>query len=131
MKTTTIATAPRKTNKEQGCHSNTDLCVDLKTILRNDRIAKTGKDYPGVLTHDKAYHYTFRETLPPTTYERNPRVYNGKFITITLKKDGNLQPNFKPIKEWNNLNALAYAKGVANELLWAFESLLEKEVSEE
>ena len=28
-----------------------------------------------------------------------------------------------------NFNATIYARGVANELLWAFESLLEKEAS--
>ena len=123
------ATPPTKMNKEQGCHSNTDFCVDVKTILRNDRIAKTGKDYPGVLNHDKAYHYTFREILPPTAYKRNPRVYNGKFITVTRKKDGSLQPNFKPVKDWKDFCAFDYARGVANELLWAFSSLVEKEAA--
>ena len=109
------------------CYCNTDLCVDLKTVLHNDRIAKMNHDYQGVLTHDAEDHYTFREALPPTTYQRNPRVYNGKYITVTRKKDGRLQPNFKPIKEGKDFNTITYARGVANELLWAFESLLEKE----
>lgn len=123
----TTATPPTKLNKEQGCHSNTDLCVDLKTILRNDRIAKTGKNYPGVLTHDKAYHYTFVETLPSTTGKRNPHVFIGKYITVTRRDDGSLQPNFKTLKEDANFSPIAYINGVANELHRAFESLLEKE----
>ncbi len=42
--------------------SNTDLCIDLKTTLISDRIAKLGKTYQGMLKHDQDYHYTFIET---------------------------------------------------------------------
>ena len=125
----TTATPPTEYNKEQGWNHNTDLCVDVKTILRNDRIAKTGKDYPGVLNHDKAYHYTFREILPPKVYKRNPHVYVGKYITITRRDDGGLQPNFKPIKDWKDFSATTYARGVANELLWGLSGLVEKEAA--
>ena len=38
----------KKANKH-GWHTNTDLGCDLKTILRNDRRMKVGKDYQGVL----------------------------------------------------------------------------------
>lgn len=127
-----IPTPPAKEyNKEQGCHHNTDFCVDVKTILRNDSIAAIGKKYTGELTRDTEDHYTFLETLPPKVYKRNPRVFDGKYITVTRKKDGRLQPNFKPIKEWKGFIPVNYAKGVANELLWALESLLEKEGSKE
>ncbi len=130
MKTMTTATSSTEYNKEQGCNHNTDFCVDVKTILRNDSIAATGKHYTGELTRDSEEHYTFLETLPPKVYKRNPKLYDGKYITVTRKKDGRLQPNFKPIKEWKGFSAFDYARGVANELLWALESLLEKEVSE-
>lgn len=87
-----------------------------------------------VLNFSKIYGfsnlYTFLETLPPKVYKHNSRVFDGKYITVTRKKDGRLQPNFKPIKEWKGFSAVNYAKGVANELLWALGSLLEKEVSE-
>lgn len=61
---------------------NTELCVDLKTILRSDRKAKTNKDYTGVLTRDGEEHFTFIETQP-TTARRNPQLFKGKYITIT------------------------------------------------
>ena len=67
-------------------YKNTDLAVDLKTILRNDRFMKLGKDYQGVLRLDQGAtieefrcrdaHYMFTETLP-WTMKRNPRVYRG------------------------------------------------------
>ena len=105
--------------------------MDVKTILRDDGIAAIGKHYTGELTRDSEDHYTFLETLPPKVYKRNPRLYDGKYITVTRKKDGSLQPNFKPIKEGRGFRAFVYARGVANELLWAMESLLEKEGSKE
>ena len=109
--------------------TNTALGCDLKMILRSDRLMKTGKDYQGILRRDVECeefrydeHFTFVETLP-WTKKRNPKVFSGKYITITRRDDGSLRPNFKPIKNWANFNAEEYAVGVANELLWALESV--------
>ena len=55
--------------KEINC--TTDLCVNLKTILRSDKRARSGKNYLGILHRDEASeefnfdeHYTFIEVLP-------------------------------------------------------------------
>lgn len=77
---------------------NTELCIDLKTILHSDRRARMRKDYPGVLTRDGREHYTFIETLPEQAARRNPHVFCGEFITVTRWADGTLHPNFKPTK---------------------------------
>lgn len=111
-------------------YPNTELGINLKLITREPGRMPEGKCLEGTITRDSEDHYTFLETLPPKVYQRNPRVFDGKYITVTRKKDGRLQPNFKPIKEWKGFSPANYAKGVANELLWAMESLLEKEVSE-
>ena len=112
--------------------TNTALGCDLKMILRSDRLMKTGKDYQGILRRDVECeefrydeHFTFVETLP-WTKKRNPKVFSGKYITITRKDDGSLRLNFKPIKNWTDFNAEEYAVGVANELLWGLEGLIEK-----
>lgn len=109
--------------------TNTALGCDLKMILRSDRLMKLGKDYQGVLRRDVECeefrydeHFTFVETLP-WTKKRNPKVFSGKYITITRKDDGSLRLNFKPIKNWTDFNAEEFAVGVANELLWALESV--------
>ncbi len=114
----------KKSNKPRQQNNNTDLCVDLKTRLRHDSIAIIGKNYHGVLRHDKKCHYTFTEAS--NADKRNPRVFDGKYITVTRRDDGTLRPNFKPISTGRNFNAGKYASDVANELLWAFTSLLEK-----
>ena len=57
----------------EGWHRNTDLAVDLKTVLRSDRSMKKSKEYQGVLRLDsdaeiedfrcRDAHYTFIETV--------------------------------------------------------------------
>ena len=120
----------------QGWNRNTELAVDLKTILRSDRSMKTGKDYLGVLRRDqdavvddylcRDAHYTFIETLRPTAGKRNPHVFEGKYISITRRDDGSFRPNFKPMKVDKDYSVYRYALGVFNELMWALEDLIEK-----
>ena len=121
----------KKANRK-GCYKNTTLCCYLKTVLQNDRMMKAGKDYQGVLRRDVETdeflfdeHFTFVETLPQVE-KRNPRVYDGKYITITRRDDGTLRPNLKPIKNWANFNIADYAINVGNELLWGLSDLIEK-----
>ena len=119
----------------KGWHRNTDLAVDLKTVLRSDTSMRTGKEYQGVLRRDqdaeiedfrcRDAHYTFVETLPWTT-KRNPHVFRGRYISITRRDDGSLRLNFKPIKIDEDFSIERYAIGVSNELLWALEGLIEK-----
>ncbi len=119
-------------SEEQGWNPNTHLSVDLKTLLRSDSKMKAGKDYQGILHRDKICeefhydeHFTFVETVPPATGKRNPHVYVGQYITITRRDDGTYRPNFKPMKVDADFSVEKYATGVANELLWALESLIE------
>ena len=110
----------------QGWHSNTELCVDLKTVLHTDFIAGFDKQYQGQLTRDSEDHFSFLETLPSTDGKRNPRVFNGQYITVTRREDGSLRPNFKPLKIKAGFSLERYAIGVSNELLWALEGLIER-----
>jgi hypothetical protein len=58
--------------------------------------------------------------------KRNPRVFNGKFISVTRQDDGSLRPNFKPMKVGEDFSVERYALGVYNELCMALEGLVEK-----
>ena len=116
----------------QGWHRNTELSVDLKTILSSDRRLKAGKDYHGILRRDVDYdefrtdeHFTFVETLP-WSRKRNPRLFNGNYISITRQDDGTLRPNFKPMKIDEHFSADSYAFKVYLELLKALLGLIEK-----
>lgn len=114
------STALRHTNP------NTDLCVDLKTLLFSDRIARVGKTYYGLFSHDGIDHYSFTETAIPSCNRRNKRVFVGKHITVTRRADGTLRLNFRPVGIGRGFDIPAYANDVANEILWALTSLLGK-----
>ena len=124
----------KKTNLN-GWHTNTDLGCDIKTILHSDRKMKTGKEYQGVLRLDaegvveeylsRDSHYTFIETLP-WSMKRNPRVFNGKYISVTRQDDGTLRLNFKPMKVDDGFSVERYAFGVYRELHKALEGLVGK-----
>ena len=111
-------------------YKNTDLGCNLKTILCSDRVMKAGKDYKGVMRRDVECddfrfdeHYTFVET-EPWSGKRNPRVYNGQYISITRRQDGSLKPNFKPMPTGRQFSIDIYAIGVCNELRQALEGLM-------
>ena len=112
---------------------NTHLCVDLKTFLSSDPIARTNKGYMGVLVREVdcdefSYdeHFTFTETLPQPAQKRNPQVFNGQYITVTRHDDGTYRPNLKTIKIDRDFNVERFASDVANELFWALEGLVGK-----
>lgn len=128
--------APATENKEQVWNRNTEFCVDVKTILHSDRIARTGKCYRGVLrrdapSEDNGYdfdysHFTFTETRPTGGCKRNPHVFEGRYVTVTLKDDGTLRPNFRPLKVGKGFSVGAYAIGVCRELYQALKGLVEE-----
>lgn len=113
-------------NEEQGWNRNTDLAMDVKTLLRIDRCTKIGKGYSGVLTRDGEDHYRFVETLYSISGKRNLKIYDGEYITFTRRDDGSLRPNFKSLKVDAGFNVDSYAIGVCNELRKALKCLLEE-----
>ena len=136
-KITTTTPPTGKYNKEQGWHKNTELCVNMKTMLRSDVRMKVGKDYQGVLRLDsegvveeylsRDPHYTFTETLP-WIMKRNPRVFRGRYISVTRRDDGSLRLNFKPMPKLGaDLSVDNYAFEVYRELRQALIGLVEEE----
>lgn len=112
-----------------GWFRNTDLCVDVKTFLRHDRIAKIGKNYTGVLCHDKDDHYAFVETglTAANANIRNPRLFEGKYINVTRRmRDGHIRFNFKEVDFGVGFNPLSFAVGVMREILKALRCLGEE-----
>ena len=121
-----------KNTNHEGWNTNTALGCDLKTILRNDRIMKPGKAYTGILKRDVESedfrydeHYTFTEALP-WSMKRNPKLYNGRFISITLQDGGTPRPNFKPLMVDEDFTVDGYALAVFNELRQALTGLVGK-----
>lgn len=111
----------------KGWYPNTDLCVDIKTFLRDDRTTKIGKDYTGMLQRDSDDHYLFVETAQPASAacKRNPRLFDGKYISVTYRlQDGHVRFNFKEVNMNDGFNAESFAIGVMNEILQAIKDLV-------
>ena len=115
---------PKGFDQEQGWNRNTDLCMNVKTFLRSDRITQIGKDYQGVLTRDEEDHYRFIEILPPAAQKRNPRVYNCELFTISLRDDGSLRMNVKPIKSGPDFSVDGFALRMSDEIRHALQGLV-------
>ena len=133
IKNITITTASVNDNKEQVWNRNTHLGVNLKTMLRSHCTMKPGREYVGVLRRDVDCdefrydeHFTFIETVNQQRVKRNPRIFEGKYITVTRWADGSYHPNFRPVKMDAGFSPERYAAGVATELMWALEGLVEE-----
>ncbi len=111
-------------------HPNTHLDIDVKTLLRHDYVMRPGISYPGTLRRDVNHdefrydeHFTFTEGTPVVS-KRNPRVFEGKYVTVTQREDGSFRPNLKQVVITDSFDIIGYASAVSNELLWALESLV-------
>lgn len=112
--------------------TNVELCVDLKTHLQNDVLMKPGKKYPGVLQRDVPNeefgpddgHYSFIETVPPAAPKRNPRVYSCELFTLTLRDDGRLRMNVKPIEAGLDFSIDGFALRMSDEIRRALPGLV-------
>ena len=78
-----------------------------------------------MLTHDAVDHFSFIETAPQVA-RRNPRVFDGEFVTITRHDDGTLRPNLKPMKVDRLFSVDDYSIRVMGELRRALKGLVEE-----
>lgn len=118
---------------KKGLKPNTHIGVNLKTLLRKDRQAKTGKNYVGVLSRDVECdeflydeHFTFIELPPKPPVKHNPKVFDGKRISITRRDDGTYRPNFKPMHIGGRLTLSRYVYEVYMELCEGLSGLIEE-----
>ena len=71
---------------------------------------------------------SFREErLLPAISKRNPRVFDGRYISVTRKDDGSYRLNFKQLRTGYGFSVERFALGVYNEICIALEGLVEEE----
>ena len=109
----------------KGLHPNSEVCVDLKLYTFEPGRIPLDSCVVGAIARDGDAHYTFTETLPWSS-KRNPRLFNGKYISITQQDNGSLRPNFKPLKIDKDFTVDGYALGVCNELRMALNGLVKE-----
>ena len=102
---------------------NTNLCVDLKTVMQNDVLLVEGQCYTGVLTRDSKDHFLFEEAVRKGRTPRNPKLFDGKFISMVRMQNGRYQCHLKTFNPSKDLDRKELAFKVYSELLNAFSIL--------
>lgn len=102
---------------------NTELCVNLKTMLRTDRVMEPGKRYRGTLTKEVACeeygyeeHFTFTEAAKPQPVRRNPHIWEGRCINVNQAADGSVYPTFNRPKFTEHFTFQDFCREAAEEL---------------
>ena len=88
---------------------NTDLCVDLKTVMHSEVVLKQGKSYTGILTRDAESHYLFEETLRKMRANGNPKLFDGHYVSMVKQKNGRYQCHLKTMDEHFDRKNFAFA----------------------
>ena len=65
-------------------------------------------------------------TLPRTACRRNPRLFDGRYISLTRWNDGRLRLYFKKLNTDESFSVERFAIAVYNELCMALEGLVER-----
>lgn len=87
---------------------NTNLCVDLKTVMQKDALLVEGQCYNGILTRDSDTHYRFEEAIRKGRRPRNPKLFDGKHISMVRKSNGRYQIHMKAMGEKLDRENLAF-----------------------
>lgn len=99
---------------------NTNLCIDLKTIMQEDTLLTPGQCYRGVLSRTADDLYLFEESVSsPHHGRRNPKLYDGHYVSLVHMQNGKYQVHMRTIDATSSLNHRALARSVYSELLQA------------
>lgn len=103
-------------------NKNTNLCVDLKTIMQEDVLLTEGHCYRGVLTRDGEDHFLFEEEAITSGHrpKRNPKLFDGKYCSLVHMQNGKYQIHMKTIDASGIDDRQGLAFKVYHELLNAF-----------
>ncbi len=74
---------------------NTNFCVDLKTVMQTDSLLNEGQCYNGILTRDGESHFRFEEAARKGRPPRNPKLFDGKFVSMVRMQNGRYQLHLK------------------------------------
>ena len=100
---------------------NSNLCVDLKTVMQRDAHLIQGQSYPGVLTRDGDEHFIFEESIQRKSCQRNPKLFDGNYCSLVHMQNGKYQIHMKTINASAIEDRRELAFNVYTELLTAFD----------
>lgn len=100
---------------------NTNLSVDLKTVMQQDVLLAEGHTYRGCLTRNGEDHYLFEEAVRLDRHgKRNPKLFDGEYISLVHMQNGRYQVHMRTIDASSGIDRNKLAFRVYSELLNAF-----------
>lgn len=99
---------------------NTNLCVDLKTYMQNEVLLVVGQSYNGILTRDAEDHFIFEEAIRKGRAPRNPKLFDGDYISLVRMQNGKYQCHLKTFDPCGSGDAKELAFKVYSEMINAF-----------
>ena len=100
---------------------NTHLNVDLKTVMQQGAHLQEGLCYNGVLTRDGEDHYRFEEATRRGICKRNPKLFDGEYISLVHMRNGRYQCHMKTISASTVSDCYGLAYKVYSELVNALQ----------
>ena len=94
---------------------NTNLCVDLKTVMQSDAILIEGQCYNGILTRDGESHSRCEEATRKGSPPRNPKLFDGKYVSMVRMQNGRYQLHLKTM-DTADFDRDSFAFGVYSEI---------------
>ncbi|MCQ2246768.1 MAG: hypothetical protein MJZ69_08295 [Bacteroidaceae bacterium] len=99
---------------------NSNYCVDLKTFMQKDALLVEGQSYNGILTRDAEDQYIFEETIRKGRAPRNPKLFDGDYISLVRMQNGKYQCHLKTFDPCGSGDANKLAFKVYSEMIHAF-----------
>ena len=93
-----------------GIIRNTHLCVNIKTRTQNT-IMHPGENRKGMLSMNNEDNFEFDEQLPQS-WERNPKIWAGKYINVHKNRKGEYAIHFKRLVLSTTLDPSNFADDV-------------------
>lgn len=92
--------------------------VNLDCVLQPESNWKEKPCLHGILSRKgkDGGSFLFEETTPQKDYVRNPKLYDGKLVSLVRKKDGRYQPHLKTLEMGEGFSASDYAFRVYSEI---------------
>ena len=100
---------------------NTNLCVDLKTVMQNETLLVIGRSYSGVLTRKDEDRYLFEEAVRHSggRHHLNPKLYSGKYVSLTHMQNGRYQLHSRTIDASTDIDRQQLALNIFAEVIEA------------
>ncbi len=79
--------------------------------IRNDKV------YNGIFSTHKDGTFLFEEAVTSNSHPRNPKLYDGKYITLVRMRNGRYQPHLKTLNISSDFDPQQFAFHVYSELI--------------